>query len=136
MDEFYTYDHRRCTEATLCVVEQMGGAANIVKVAQRLALADREHMIRYGRPIIGGEYVFTEYGIVPKVFVTASALPAALGWAVEWSPEDGHLVAARVPNLRCLSETDRVIIRHVLTECVDRSAGSLAKELWGSPFQK
>lgn len=136
MDEFYAYDHNRCTEATLAILEQLGGAANVVRVAQRLALADRAHMLHYGRPIVGGNYVFTDYGFVPKAFVTPSTLPAALGWAVEWDAAGSRILATRVPNLRFLSETDRVVITRTLHECADRNADTLAKQLFGSPFRK
>ncbi len=101
--------------------EQPGiGAFHIAKI---LFYADKKHLHKYARPILGDTYIAMEHGPVPSgvhdlidedSFLDPDVLEAA-GGAIEVRRE-GHprLTARRDPNMGLFSETDLECLRWAL----------------------
>ena len=58
----FPYDHKKATQAILWLLHKHGGTLNKVKLVKLLFWADKEHVIRYGRPIVGGQYYAMPHG--------------------------------------------------------------------------
>ncbi|MGD0679946.1 MAG: Panacea domain-containing protein, partial [Polyangiaceae bacterium] len=59
----FEYDEERARHATLWLLQEHGTLDHI-KLLKLVVLADVEHLKRYGRPIVGGEYFAMEHGPV------------------------------------------------------------------------
>lgn len=110
----------RCTEATK------------MKISKLLYYADKEHLLTYGRPIIGDRYVKMEYGPVPSMAYSlmkhddrASADDQAL--FDERIAINGMKLSVTVaPDLRYLSETDLEVLDLVIARYGDMTPATLS----------
>jgi uncharacterized phage-associated protein len=64
MSVAFPYDQERATQAVLWLLAQHGGKLPVLKLMKLVFFADRLHLARYGRPIVGGRYVAMPYGPV------------------------------------------------------------------------
>lgn len=53
-------------QATLYIIQQMGGVCDIHKCNKILYFADNEHLSKYGRTITGDSYIRMDWGPVPS----------------------------------------------------------------------
>ena len=60
----FRYDRRRAVQAVLWLLKDHGGAMDKLKLVKLVFLADREHLTKYGRPIVGGTYCAMPLGPV------------------------------------------------------------------------
>lgn len=60
----FPFDKARAHNAVLWLVERHGGLLNKLSLLKLVFLADFQHLMRYGRPIVGGTYVSMEHGPV------------------------------------------------------------------------
>ena len=110
----------RCTEATK------------MKISKLLYYADKEHLLTYGRPIIGDRYIKMEYGPVPSMAYSlmkhddrASADDQAL--FDERIAINGMKLSVTVaPDLRYLSETDLEVLDLVIARYGDMTPATLS----------
>jgi len=58
----FPYNYKKATQAILWLLHKHGGTLNKVKLVKLLFWADKEHLIRYGRPIVGGQYYAMPHG--------------------------------------------------------------------------
>lgn len=101
------------------------------KAGKLIYLADKYHLVRYGRPILGGEYRALSYGPVPQDAL--DLLNAFLGedWGREGTPAVARLHEvleidrrSRYPrftshgatDLACLSRSEIVALDHIINE--------------------
>jgi uncharacterized phage-associated protein len=105
-----------------------------MKIAKLVFLADRIHLLRYGRPITGDQYVCMEHG--PVASVTRNLVNARLAddpdvtemneyFDVGRSRQYPELIARREPDLEVFSETDI----EVLTEVAEKFGSKTAWQL-------
>src|SRR3972149_5673575 len=60
----FQFNREKATQAILWLVQRNNGALDKLQLVKMVLLADREHLARYGRPIIGGNYYTMKYGPV------------------------------------------------------------------------
>lgn len=114
--------------AATYLIKRMPRTIGMHGLAKLLYFADREHLSRYGRFIVGDHYIKMEYGPVPsriydgvkaaaapsdqtrRVFVGA-ALADAFQGALRVSPDHKRIQAVAEPDMDELSESD--------VECLD-----------------
>jgi len=58
----FLYDRNKATQAILWLLHKHGGTLSKLKLVKLLFWADKEHLIRYGRPIVGGQYYAMPHG--------------------------------------------------------------------------
>lgn len=111
-----------------------------LKAAKLLYFADKEHLLRYGRPIVGDVYYCLENGPVPSAAVNimsaASEESEVAGedpilalftryLGVDHSGRWPHFVAQREPDTEIFSESDIEILDRVISSYGPRSAWDL-----------
>ena len=62
----FPFSHRKATQALNFFARQAGGSISKLKALKMVYFADRYHLRRFGRPVIGDEYLAMEYGPVPS----------------------------------------------------------------------
>ncbi len=60
----FTFDPVKSVEVVRWWVSRHGGSMDRIKLVKLIFLADREHLARHGRPIVGGRYVAMKHGPV------------------------------------------------------------------------
>src|SRR3989304_4693392 len=60
----FNYDPARARNAVAYILFKHSGQLDILKLVKLLFFADRLHLVKYGRPIVGGQYVAMPYGPV------------------------------------------------------------------------
>jgi uncharacterized phage-associated protein len=123
-----------------------------MKVAKLLFHADKYHLLKYGRPVIGDQYVCMEYGPVPSTSLNV------MNDAIAKDPESPPLAeeqfeefvgvrkmfrgkhpiftARREPDLDVFSESDLEALDHALAEHGQKSPGRLSRESHDEPCWK
>jgi uncharacterized phage-associated protein len=132
----YHVNYEKAIEALVWLADQKPGI-DIYHVAKVLFYADKKHVNRYARPILGDTYVCMEYGPVPSgvrdLITEGSWLSpdylqkASEALIVEKRPHS-TLKAKRKPNLMHFSQTDLECLKESLSEYGERSFSEL-KEL-------
>jgi uncharacterized phage-associated protein len=107
----FAYDPVRASHAARWLLASHGGRLDRLKLFKLIFLADRLHLARYGRPIVGGRYYAMEHGPVASEFYSAikdNSLDGAL-------PEEGsyRVEAVRKADEDCLSESDLEILKEI-----------------------
>jgi uncharacterized phage-associated protein len=60
----FSFSHRKATQALNFFARKAGGNVNKMKALKLVYFADRYHLRKYGRPVVGDEYVAMNYGPV------------------------------------------------------------------------
>lgn len=122
----FSYNHSKTPQVALWLLHRHGGSMDKLKLVKMVFLADREHLIRYGRPIVGGHYFTMRRGPVSSEFkeyvdcqMTGVELPFALNGQF-------NLVATQPVDENWLSPSDREILDTIYYEYKDFSPIQLA----------
>jgi uncharacterized phage-associated protein len=107
----FAYDPVRASHAARWLLSRHEGKLDRIKLIKLIFFADRLHLARYGRPIVGGRYCAMEHGPVASDFYNAikdNALDGTL-------PEEGtpRVEGTRKADEDFLSESDIEILRVV-----------------------
>ena len=107
----FKYNQPKAIQVVGWFLHKHGGSINKLKLVKLVAFADREHLFRNGRPIVGGHYSALPYGPVPLEFLEALDVDPG----VFLSRIEGHnLVSANEPlNEEILSQSDLEILEDV-----------------------
>jgi len=105
----FGYDTDRAQNATLWLLKQHGPLDHI-KLLKLVLLADLEHLARYGRPIVGGQYFAMEHGPVASELYDELKLRQIHGTT---AVNDFTLRGVEDPNEDHLSETDLEVLREI-----------------------
>ena len=62
----FQYDCNKATQAILWLLHKHGGAMPKLSLVKLIFFADRDHLAKFGRPIVGGSYVAMKHGPVPS----------------------------------------------------------------------
>src|SRR5947209_4648782 len=62
----FSFSHRKATQTLNFFARQAGGSLNKMKALKLVYFADRYHLRRFGRPVVGDEYLAMTYGPVPS----------------------------------------------------------------------
>src|SRR5436309_1054504 len=60
----FSFSHRKATQALNFFARKAGGRINKMKALKLVYFADRYHLRKYGRPVVGDEYLAMTYGPV------------------------------------------------------------------------
>jgi uncharacterized phage-associated protein len=60
----FSFKPEKAAQPVLWLLHRHGGSMDKLKLIKMIFLADREHLVRYGRPIVGGNYVAMDLGLV------------------------------------------------------------------------
>src|SRR6266581_2187863 len=60
----FSFSHRKATQTLNFVARKSGGSINKMKALKLVYFADRYHLRKYGRPVVGDEYLAMNYGPV------------------------------------------------------------------------
>jgi len=109
----FTLDRNKAVNALLYVSNVLGDEADFHKTFKIIYFADQNHLIEYGRPIVGDTYMKMEWGPVPTFMrdLTKGNIPEYKG---KFAVESKMIIRPlSEPELDYLSETD--------IECLDKS---------------
>lgn len=62
----FNYNPEKSAQAVAYLLQKAGGSLGKLKLVKLAFYADREHLFRFGRPILGGSYVAMPLGPVPS----------------------------------------------------------------------
>lgn len=123
----------KAIEALVWLANEKPGIS-IYYVAKVLFYADKEHLIEYGRPIIGDTYIAMQHGPVPSgvknlvdrdSWLDPDLLERVSDATVVERGSHPSITAKRPPNLDVLSETDLACLRNSLRTYGDMPFGRL-----------
>jgi len=138
----FRFEHEKLVQALVFFSERGVRDLTRMKAAKLLFNADKHHLLKYGRPVIGDEYACMEYGPVP------SASLNVMNDAIEDDPDyppvakelfheyltvetvGGHPVflARKSPDLDVFSDSDIEALEASLRENGPKSAAQLSRE--------
>lgn len=131
----FAVDKEKAVEALVYIARQMPGVGRF-HAAKILYFAEREHVRRFGRPVVGDRYIAMENGPVPsfgydvlKGSVATKDAPIVAG-ALERADAGAHPAykAAREPDLSYFSKTDIQCLNYAIGHCRNRSFGAISDE--------
>lgn len=111
----FSFSHRKATQALNFFAAKAGGKINKMKALKLVYFADRYHLRRYGRPVVGDEYLAMNYGPVASGTKDLAEMSDFLGeeersYAKRFiRPEGSAITYASVQDVdrKVLSESDR-----------------------------
>ena len=119
----FKIDIEKSINATLYVLDKLGGRADFHKVFKILYFADQKHLSKYGRPVTGDSYVAMKNGPVPSniydIFKSIKSDSIFVDYGKKFvsyfdiKTNQHHVTAKLKADLEVLSETD--------IDCIDES---------------
>jgi uncharacterized phage-associated protein len=88
-----------------------------LKLIKMIFLADREHLVRYGRPIVGGNYVAMDLGLVSsnlKDYIEGKTVLEDLPFVIQ---DKYNLVATQPTAGDQLSESELEVLDEIYDKC-------------------
>jgi uncharacterized phage-associated protein len=122
----FTFSHRKGTQALNTFARAAGGSINKLKALKLVYLADRYHLRRYGRPIIGDEYLAMNYGPVPAGTKDLAEMSDFLG------EEEASYAKAFLRPLDRFTFASEQPVEQVVFSQTDREALAWAWERFGA----
>ncbi|MBN2271569.1 MAG: SocA family protein [Sedimentisphaerales bacterium] len=111
----FEFDRDKAVQAVLWLLRRNNGAMDKLKLIKLFFWADREHLVRYGRPIVGGEYYNLDYGPVSSELLNLVNESDADASSVPFSSDKRtHQVCANgLCEERLLSKSDLDVLDEV-----------------------
>jgi uncharacterized phage-associated protein len=75
----FSFSHRKATQALNFFANRAGGSINKMKALKLVYFADRYHLRKYGRPVVGDEYLAMNYGPVASATKDLAEMSDFLG---------------------------------------------------------
>lgn len=125
----FPFDERKALEAFVLIAQQWPGISAFFS-AKVLFLAEKDHLNRFGRPIIGDRFIAMENGPVPSVIydwykgnLNLMGDPESIADAVEFNRNGRSIraTAKREPDLDFLSPSDIEALRAAIEFCKAKS---------------
>lgn len=136
----FTYDFEKALTALVCLASSAEAvpAFDKYKAGKLLFLADKYHLVRYGRPILGDHYRALDYGPIPqRTMDVLHALADEHRWrsaeadrlakvlAVDHRYQYPRFTATVAPNLETLSVSEVRTLEHVVAEYGEKTFDEL-----------
>ena len=141
----FQFNESKAVEALVYVAQQWPGITPFY-LSKVLFFADRDHLRKYGRPVLGDNYIAMDDGPVPSrvydivkgnidFFGDPAAIKAAL--RIDRAAQPRKLFAEREPDTALFSETDIAELSKAIDFCKGKSYGYLSnlthnEEAWSS----
>lgn len=115
----FSFSHRKATQALNFFARKAGRSINKMKALKLVYFADRYHLRKYGRPVVGDEYVAMNYGPVASGTKDVAEMSDFLGeeearYARKFiEPSESGLAYSSVADMdeKVFSESDREALR-------------------------
>lgn len=115
----FSFSHRKVTQALNFFALKAGRSINKMKALKLVYFADRYHLRKYGRPVVGDEYVAMNYGPVASGTKDVAEMSDFLGeeearYARKFiEPSESGLAYSSVADMdeKVFSESDREALR-------------------------
>jgi len=137
----FQFDPEKLVHALAYFAEQGVEDLGKMKAVKLLFIADKYHLIKYGRPVLGDQYACMEYGPVPSFSynVINDALAGDVDSAVSKTftnylqvrpGANGHptFSAVKSPDMDVFSESDVEALRYALASAGGKTAAQLSRE--------
>lgn len=128
----FDFDARRFVNAAAYIVGRCPEITKM-KLSKLLYFADKEHLLTYGKPIIGDRYVKMEFGPVPSCGYNLMKHDERSSVEDQAMFDhhlcvDGNDITLKVPaNLRAISESDREALDDVISKYGHLTPDQLSK---------
>jgi len=106
----FQYDSEKAKQAVLWLLHKNNGSMDKLQLIKLFFLADREHLAKYGRPIIGGTYYTMPNG--PVCSELLDAINVLLGDSLTLEPNH-KLIAKEKSSTDWLSESDLEVLEDI-----------------------
>jgi uncharacterized phage-associated protein len=105
----FQFNCEKAIQAVLWLVQRNNGAMDKLQLVKMIFLADREHLAKYGRPIVGGNYFAMKYGPVSSELLDCLDAAETVGSA--FKVDNGHkVIAKKAVGQDWLSQSDLDIL--------------------------
>ena len=144
----FPFDEEKSIAAVLYIIEKVGGSIDMHKLAKILYFADQKHLVKYGRTVVGDEYVPMEFGPVPShIYSAVKDINKAMSYklfakylSLDLSAGMRVIRSFSKPNLDELSKSDVACVDEAIRENQDLSFDELVKKshkkAWTNAAQK
>ena len=131
----FPFDEKKALEALVLIAKLWPGVTAFY-ASKVLFFAEKWHLNRYGRPVVGDRYIAMDNGPVPSAIYDwfknnfdRMGDPEAILDAVEFNRNDRYVkaTARREPELDYLSRSDIVMLEEAITFCRQFSVGALSR---------
>jgi hypothetical protein len=127
----HSFNEKKATQAAVRLLERSGGSTPMMTLVRMLYLADREAILRWGRPITGDRFVFLRRGpVLIQVLdlLTEGGEPQAAPspWAARIRHRDGAVAFDGAGDDPQLSDEEREVLDEVARQHGDKAPGDLA----------
>jgi uncharacterized phage-associated protein len=110
----FAFDTEKAKQVILWILCRNNGSMDKLQLVKLIFFADREHLIKYGRPIVGGSYFAMDHGPVSSELLTlinnSQKKPAAYPFEFRGTFE---LIAKGSPDDEWLSESDLLVLDEI-----------------------
>jgi uncharacterized phage-associated protein len=109
----FPFDTNKAIQAVLWLLHRNNGAMDKLTLVKMMFFADREHLVKYGRPVIGGTYYTMEHGPVSSELLDLINSIKNSGNKIPLKLSDHNIKATDSPNANFLSESDVTILDNI-----------------------
>ena len=106
----FQYDSEKAKQAVIWLLRRNNGSMDKLTLVKLFFFADREHLAKYGRPIIGGTYYTMQKGPVCSELLTA--LDNSLNGSLTLCPNH-ELIAKEISSTDWLAESDLEVLENI-----------------------
>lgn len=107
----FPFNGAKAAEAAAVLLQTAGGKMPYMRLIKLVYLADRESLHRYGRPIVGGQYVAMKYGPVTSEVLDAIKRERSGPWQAMIERQGCDVKLRQEPKAALLSEAEISILR-------------------------
>ena len=130
----FQFNESKAVEALVFIAQRWPGITPFF-LSKVLFFSDRDHLRKYGRPVIGDIYIAMDNGPVPSrvydivkgnldFFGDPAAVDAALN--IDRADKFPKIYSIREPDTERFSETDIAVLSDAIAFCKDKSFGYLS----------
>lgn len=140
----FPFDEKKALEALVLIAGEWPGVTAFY-ASKAVFLADKWHLNRFGRPVVGDRYIAMDNGPVPSAIydwfkdnLDRMGDPQAIVDAIEFNRNARYVTATarRAPDLDVLSPSDIEAIREAVAYCRRYSVGALSRITHNDPAWK
>jgi uncharacterized phage-associated protein len=136
----FSFDESKALSVVLFILKNLGGRIDKHKLFKILYFADQKHLTRYGRPVIGDDYIAMSNGPVPSTLYDAVKSINNDRYSFNlfkqyFSTEKYFIISNTDPDMDELSESDIECLLESIKENAKLPFDSLTKKSHGPAWQ-